>query len=187
MLKIILIFFAMVALGFINSHADEKVNSPLDLTVMSIDGEPVDLKQYKGSVVLIVNTASKCGFTNQYEGLEALYKAFKDSGFVILGFPANNFANQEPGTNNEIKQFCQTEYGVSFPMFAKISVKGKDQHPLYRYLTDKSEHSFGGAIKWNFTKFLINRKGVIVDRFAPVIKPSGEKIKKAIIEQLSAE
>lgn len=164
-------------------HAND-VQTPLDVKVNSISGEEVELQQYKGKVVLIVNTASKCGFTPQYEGLEALYQTFKDSGFVVLGFPANNFANQEPGSNKEIREFCTTEFGVTFPMFAKISVKGKDQHPLYAYLTDKSKHSHGGSVKWNFTKFLIGRDATVVDRFAPTIKPSGDKIKNAVRKQI---
>ncbi|MDZ7723206.1 MAG: glutathione peroxidase [candidate division KSB1 bacterium] len=162
-----------------------EANSPLDFTVQSIDGESVDLAQYKGNVVLIVNTASKCGFTPQYDGLQDLYETYKDSGFTVLGFPANNFANQEPGSNEQIQEFCSAEFGVTFPMFAKISVKGEDQALLYQYLTDKSMHDHGGAIKWNFTKFLIGRDGSVVDRFAPTVKPSGKKIKTAIEQQLA--
>ena len=169
------------------SNAGETVNSALSFKMKSIDGQTVDLGQYKGKVVLMVNTASKCGFTPQYEGLESLYQTYKDSGFVVLGFPANNFANQEPGSNEDIRQFCTTEFGVSFPMFAKISVKGDDQHPLYQYLTDRSKHDHGGAVKWNFTKFLIGRDGSVVDRFAPTVKPSGSKLEDAVKVQLSMQ
>ncbi|MDZ7372296.1 MAG: glutathione peroxidase, partial [candidate division KSB1 bacterium] len=117
--------------------------------MVNIDGDTVDLAQYKGKVVMIVNVASKCGNTPQYADLQKLYEKYRDAGFVILGFPANNFLGQEPGTNQEIKEFCTVNYGVTFPMFAKISVKGKDIHPLYQYLTDKTKHAFGGDIDWN--------------------------------------
>ena len=128
-----------------------------DFTMDNIKGEPVELSQYKGKVVLIVNTASKCGFTYQYDGLEELYQTYQDSGLVILGFPANNFLKQEPGTNEEIAEFCRLNYGVTFPMFSKISVKGEDIHPLYQYLTSKETNpEFEGNISWNFNKFLIS-------------------------------
>ena len=155
--------------------------SPLDFSMTSIDGEEVNLTDYKGKVVLIVNVASKCGLTPQYEALQAIYERYKDNGLVILGFPANNFGAQEPGTNSEIKEFCAVNYGVSFPMFAKISVKGEDQHPLYGFLTDRSTNpQFGGEIKWNFTKFLIDRKGKIIDRFEPRTKPDNPEVVSAI-------
>ena len=134
----------------------------------------------------MVNVAGKCGFTPQYEGLQKLYEKYKDDGFVILGFPANNFLHQEPGTNEEIKTFCRSNYGVTFPMFAKISVKGKDQHPLYKYLTDKKAHDFGGKIGWNFTKFLIGRDGQIKARFSTKTKPEDETVVAAIEKELSA-
>ncbi|MFO7976862.1 MAG: glutathione peroxidase [Candidatus Hydrogenedentota bacterium] len=147
----------------------------------NIDGEAVNLAQYQGQVVLIVNVASKCGFTPQYEGLEALYRQYKDNGFVILGFPANNFMGQEPGTNAEIKTFCSTKYDVTFPMFAKISVKGKDMAPLYQDLVSEEysgKHS--GTIKWNFTKFLVGRDGIVRARFGSRTKPLDPKIVRAI-------
>ena len=168
---------------FSNAMAAE---GPLDFTMQSIDGDSVDLSSYKGKVVLMVNVASKCGFTPQYEGLEKLYEKYKEQGLVILGFPANNFLRQEPGTNEEIKQFCTLNYGVTFPMFAKISVKGKDQHPLYKYLTDKKAHDFGGKIGWNFTKFLIGRDGQIKARFTTKIKPEDEAVISAVEKELQS-
>lgn len=159
-------------------------SSIYDFDVTTITGDTISLDAYRGNVILIVNTASKCGFTPQYEGLEELYKTYGPQGLVILGFHANNFMKQEPGTNEEIAAFCQLNYGVSFPMFAKISVRGKEIHPLYAYLTDKKSHSFGGAIKWNFTKFLISKDGEIINRFAPRDKPQSEKILNAIQEAL---
>jgi glutathione peroxidase len=136
----------------------------LNYKVKSIDGKEVDLSQYKGKVVVITNVASKCGFTSQYEGLQKLYESKKDQGLVVLGFPANNFGSQEPGTNEEIASFCSGTYSVTFPMFEKISVKGPDQHPLYRQLTGQPE-PIGGDPKWNFTKFVVDRKGNVVARF----------------------
>ena len=152
----------------------EPVNaaSVYDFTMKDIDGNDVKLEKYKGSVLLIVNTASKCGYTPQYEGLEAIYKKFKDRGFVVLGFPANNFMGQEPGTEKEIKEFCTLKYNVTFPMFSKISVTGTDQHPLYGYLTNKkTDPEFGGDISWNFNKFLVGKDGKIVARFGSKDKP----------------
>jgi glutathione peroxidase len=138
--------------------------SPLDFKVTGIDGKECDLSQYKGKVVVIVNVASKCGFTDQYAGLQDLYAAHKDAGLVVLGFPANNFGSQEPGTNLEIAQFCSSKYNVTFPMFEKVSVKGSDMHPLYELLTSQPT-SIGGEPKWNFTKFVIDRDGKVVARF----------------------
>ena len=150
-------------------------------TMKDIDGNDVDLARYTGQVVLIVNVASKCGYTPQYEGLEELYQKYKDRGFVVLGFPANNFMSQEPGTNQEIKSFCKTSYGVTFPMFAKISVKGDDIAPLYKDLTSKDFNGeFGGPIKWNFNKFLVGRDGRVVARFPSKAKPLGDKVVDAV-------
>jgi glutathione peroxidase len=147
----------------------------------SIDGEAVELKDFKGKVVLMVNVASKCGLTPQYEALQALYAEYEDRGFVVLGFPANNFGSQEPGSNPEIKEFCTLNYGVTFPMFAKISVKGEDQHPLYAFLTGSgSNPRFGGEIRWNFTKFLLDREGNVVARFEPRTKPDSPEVVSAI-------
>ncbi len=154
-------------------------------SMMNISGQQQSMADYQGKVVLIVNVASKCGFTPQYEGLEALYKKYKDQGLVILGFPANNFMGQEPGSNEKIAEFCSLTYGVSFPMFSKISVKGKDIDPLYAYLTDKKLHpDTGGNIKWNFTKFLIGRDGKILDRFEPAVKPESREMVEAIEKAL---
>jgi len=160
--------------------------SVYDFTMRDIDGENIKLDVYKGKVVMIVNVASKCGYTPQYEGLQALYEKNKDSGLVILGFPANNFLSQEPGTEAEIKEFCSTKYKVTFPMFAKISVKGEDQHPLYTYLTNKiSDPEFAGDISWNFNKFLIDRHGKVVARFGSQDTPDGEAITSAVAKYLA--
>ena len=153
-------------------------------TLNSIDGKPAPLADYKGKVVLIVNVASRCGYTPQYTGLEALYEKYKGQGFVILGFPANNFGAQEPGTNEEIKTFCSRKYNVSFPMYAKISVKGDDQAPLYKYLTTETPSGITGDIKWNFTKFLVDRNGNVVQRFEPAVTPDSQEMTDAIKKQL---
>lgn len=137
-----------------------------DYNVKSISGEDVSMSEYKGKVVLIVNTASKCGFTKQYEGLEELYEKYKDQGFVILGFPCNQFGAQEPGGNEEIKNFCTSTFSVTFPMMSKIDVNGDDADPLYKFLKKEKGGILGDDIKWNFTKFLIDREGNVVDRFA---------------------
>lgn len=137
-----------------------------DYKVKSISGEEVSMSEYKGKVVLIVNTASKCGFTKQYEGLEELYEKYKDQGFVILGFPCNQFGSQEPGGNEEIKNFCISTFSVTFPMMSKIDVNGDDADPLYKFLKKEKGGILGDEIKWNFTKFLIDREGNVVDRFA---------------------
>ena len=156
-----------------------------EFTMQSIDGNDVELVDYKGKVLLLVNVASKCGFTGQYEDLQKLYETYKEQGFEILGFPANDFLGQEPGKNEEIKQFCSMTYGVTFPMFAKISVKGKDIHPLYAFLTDKkSDHSFGGKITWNFTKFLISKEGKVINRFGTRVGPLDEEITQAVEDAL---
>ncbi len=148
-----------------------------DFKVTTIDGKEIQLSQFKGKKIMVVNTASKCGFTPQYEALEKLYEQYKHQNFVILGFPANNFMNQEPGTNAEIKEFCTKNYGVSFPMMAKISVKGKDIAPLYKWLTNKSENGVMDApVKWNFQKFLIDENGNLVKVFPPKTKPNSPEI-----------
>ena len=153
-------------------------------TLNSIDGKPAPLADYKGKVILIVNVASKCGYTPQYSGLEATYEKYKDKGFVILGFPANNFGAQEPGTNDEIKMFCTRKYNVTFPMYSKISVKGADKAPLYSYLTEQTGPGIAGDIKWNFTKFLIDRSGNVVQRFEPEVTPDSKEVTAAIEKQL---
>jgi glutathione peroxidase len=161
--------------------------SPLDFTVKDIDGKDADLSQFKGKVVMFVNVASKCGYTPQYKGLESTYEEYKDKGFVIVGFPANNFKSQEPGTNEQIKQFCTAKYNVTFPMMSKVSVKGEDKAPVYKFLTEgPTAGSFGGDIKWNFTKFLIGRDGNVVARFEPKVTPEDPQVKEAIEKALAA-
>lgn len=137
-----------------------------DYKVKNILGEEVSMSEYKGKVVLIVNTASKCGFTKQYEGLEELYEKYKDQGFVILGFPCNQFGAQEPGGNEEIKNFCTSTFSVTFPMMSKVDVNGESADPLYKFLKKEKGGILGDNIKWNFTKFLVDREGRVVDRFA---------------------
>lgn len=164
------------------------MNSIYDFTMKEIDGNDVKLEQFKGKAILIVNVASKCGFTSQYEGLQKIYSQYKDQDFVILGFPANNFMGQEPGTNEEIKQFCTLNYNVTFPMFSKISVKGKDIDPLYKFLTEKETNpEFAGDISWNFNKFLIDRDGKIVSRFGSRVKPESEEMIQAIEKVLASK
>jgi len=153
----------------------------LEFTLNSIDGKPAPLSQYQGKVVLIVNVASRCGFTPQYAGLEKIYEKYKDRGFVILGFPANNFGGQEPGTNEEIKTFCSSKYNVTFPIYSKISVKGADIHPLYQFLTDKQANpKTGGDIQWNFTKFLVGKDGKVIARFESAVTPESADVTSAI-------
>src|SRR5271156_6011178 len=147
-----------------------------DFTLPSIDGQPLPLSNFKGKVVLVVNVASRCGFTPQYTALESIYEKYKDQGFVILGFPANNFGGQEPGTNAEIKTFCSAKYSVTFPLYGKVSVKGDDQTPLYKYLTTSANPALTGDIKWNFTKFLVDRNGKVVARFEPDVTPDSPQI-----------
>ena len=193
--KITLIAFAVVGAAVLSvaalSRANDKMetatvaNSVYDFTLKDIDGKEASLAQYRGKVLLLVNVASRCGYTPQYEGLEKIYLQYKDRGFVILGFPANNFMGQEPGTNEEIKSFCSLKYNVTFPMFSKISVKGDDIHPLYKYLTDKqSDPQFGGDVKWNFNKFLVGRDGRIIGRFEPAVKPESPEVTQAIEKAL---
>ena len=152
-----------------------------DLVVKDIDGAEKPLSAFAGKVLLVVNVASKCGFTPQYTNLQRLYERYKGRGFEILAFPANNFGHQEPGSDAEIKSFCSTNYNVTFPLFSKISVKGNDIHPLYAYLTNKdSNPRFAGKITWNFNKFLVNRKGEVVDRFDSKDDPLGDRIPKTV-------
>ena len=143
-----------------------------DFVVQKSNGEDYKLEEYKGKVMLIVNTASECGFTPQFEGLQALYEKYKDQGFVILGFPCNQFGGQEPGLGAEANQNCKINYGVTFPIHEKVDVKGENQHPLFRYLTDAAKGMLSEKIKWNFTKFLVDRDGNVVSRFSPQKKPA---------------
>ncbi|HWJ81226.1 MAG TPA: glutathione peroxidase [Nocardioides sp.] len=142
-----------------------------DFSATAIDGTEVDLSTYDGKVVLVVNTASKCGLTPQYEGLQQLYDKYADQGLVVLGFPCDQFGHQEPGDETEIAQFCSRNYGVSFPMFAKIEVNGDGTHPVYQWLKSEQGGLFGGSIKWNFTKFLVGRDGAVLERYAPTTAP----------------
>jgi glutathione peroxidase len=167
---------------------EQEPESVLDFTMPLIDGTPTPLSNFKAKVILIVNVASKCGFTGQYDGLQKLYEKYKDDGFTVLGFPANNFLGQEPGTNNEIANFCRTNYGVTFPMFSKISVKGDDKHPLYQFLTEKKTNpEFSGEISWNFNKFIIDKNGEVCARFGSMTSPSSKKLVKAIEAALSKD
>ena len=185
--KIIVIMNILIIYGYGNSNPEnvgEKMNSIYNFSVTSIEGNTINLSKYQGKVILIVNVASKCGFTSQYKSLQEIYTKYKDQGFIILGFPANNFLWQEPGTDKEIETFCSLNYNVSFQMFSKISVKGKNTNPLYQFLTEKSTKKFNGKIGWNFTKFLINKEGIVVDRFTPKTKPNSIEITKRIEEEL---
>ena len=168
-------------LGMNPAHAGQegllmaaKTPSLYDFTMNDIDGKPVNLGQYKGKVLLVVNTASMCGNTPQYSDLEKMYETYQEKGFEILAFPANNFGQQEPGTNQEIKSFCFTKYSLTFPLFSKISVKGDDKHPLYRYLTEQSP--FPGEVEWNFQKYLVDRSGNVVARYHHRAKPLSPEI-----------
>lgn len=149
-----------------------------DFTMKAINGKEKSLSEYKGNVLLIVNVASQCGYTPQYKDLEAAYRKYKDKGFYVLAFPANNFGSQEPGTDDEIKEFCETNYDVTFDLFSKISVKGDDQHPLYHYITKESP--FPGEVKWNFQKYLVDRQGNIVAMFPSRTKPTEKEIEQKI-------
>ncbi|MBR1872203.1 MAG: glutathione peroxidase [Bacteroidales bacterium] len=142
-----------------------------DFKALNNKGAEVDFAQYEGKVLLIVNTASKCGFTPQYDGLEALWQKYKDQGLVVIGFPCDQFAHQEPGSDAEIAEFCRLNHGVTFPLMAKIEVNGKNAHPIYDYLKNAAKGTFGNAIKWNFTKFLISRDGSVIERYAPTTTP----------------
>ena len=158
-----------------------------DIVVRQIGGNEVSLSLYRDKVLLIVNVASRCGFSSQYQGLQNLYVRYRERGLEILAFPANNFLGQEPGTNEEIQSYCSLNFDVTFPLFAKISVRGKDIHPLYRYLTQKKTNTnFAGKISWNFNKFIIDRNGIIVGRFGSLTKPENKKIVKALEKALTA-
>jgi glutathione peroxidase len=159
-------------------------SSIYDFTLPSIDGKPMPLSDFKDKVILVVNVASRCGFTPQYSALESIYEKYKDQGFVILGFPANNFGGQEPGTNAEIKTFCSAKYSVTFPLYGKVSVKGEDQTPLYKYLTTAANPALAGDIKWNFTKFLVDRNGNVVQRFEPQTTPDSPEVVAAVEKAL---
>src|SRR5271166_1955790 len=177
------LFMLLALLGTTLMAADK---TAFDFTLNSIDGQATPLSSFKGKVVLLVNVASRCGFTPQYAGLEALYEKYKDRGFVIVGIPANNFGGQEPGSNQEIKTFCTAKYHVTLPMMAKVSVKGSDITPLYAFLTDKSANpKTGGDIGWNFTKFLVGPDGKVVARFDSKVEPDSAQVTSAIEKALA--
>jgi glutathione peroxidase len=177
---ILLILFSSVLVSQPKEQTAVDKKSIYDFTMKTIDGKEKSLADYKGEVLLVVNVASQCGFTPQYKDLEEVFEKYKDKGFRILAFPANNFGEQEPGSNQEIKTFCQTNYSVTFDLFSKISVKGDDQHPLYRYITKESP--FPGDVKWNFQKYLVDKDGNIVAMFPSRVKPTD----KAFIEKVES-
>jgi glutathione peroxidase len=163
------------------SAAAFAASSVHEFTLDALNGTPAPLANFKGKVLLVVNVASQCGYTYQYEALQALYAKYKDQGFVIAGFPANNFGGQEPGSNAEIGAFCKSKFGVTFPMYSKISVAGKDKAPLYQFLTDKAANpKTGGEIQWNFTKFLVDRDGKVIARFEPAVEPQSKEVVSAV-------
>jgi glutathione peroxidase len=172
---LVLTGWTMMAIGSVSAASDI-----YNFTLPSIDGSPLPLASFKGKVILLFNVASKCGFTPQYTALETLYGKYKDPGFVILGFPANNFGAQEPGTNAEIKTFCSHNYNVTFPKYGKVSVTGADQTPLYQYLTKEADPTHAGDIRWNFTKFLVDGNGRVVERFESAVTPDSTDVVAAV-------
>lgn len=178
-MKIILSFLLMVAM--VTTENGETV---YEFKLNLIDGKEVEMSEFKGKVLLIVNTASECGFTPQYNGLQAIYDKYKDRGFYVLGFPANNFGGQEPGTNEEIQEFCRVNFGVNFPLFSRISVKGEQIHPFFEYLVNTENEDFTGEIGWNFEKFLVDRNGNLLRRFKSSVKPESQDITRAIEQML---
>ncbi len=180
-MKTILVILTLMLSMVVHSDSTEDIYT---YSLNLINGENISLEDFKGEVLLIVNTASECGFTHQYEGLQKIYEEYSDKGFTVLGFPANNFGGQEPGTDEEIAQFCEMNFGVSFPLFSRISVRGDDQHPLFNLLTNLENPDFTGAISWNFEKFLIDRNGNLVRRFKTNVPPEGEEVREAILSTL---
>ncbi len=176
-MKTIITILSILGIMSINGGQEASVH---DFEIKTIDGEPLNLEAYKGNVILIVNTASECGYTPQYEALQSVYQTYKEDGLVVLGFPANNFGGQEPGSEDEIMRFCQINYGVTFPLSAKVSVRGDDIDPLFDFLTKQKNQSFTGDIKWNFEKFLIDKDGHLVERFRSNAEPESEQIVSAI-------
>jgi glutathione peroxidase len=185
MTKVFTLALSCLLLSAAALMAGEK--SVFDFTLNTIDGQPAPLAAYRGKVVMLVNVASRCGYTPQYTALESIYEKYRDRGFVIIGIPANNFGAQEPGTNQEIKTFCQSKYSVTFPMMSKVSVKGDDKTALYQFLTDKTASpKTGGEIQWNFTKFLVGPDGQIITRFEPAITPDSPEVTAAIEKTLAS-
>jgi len=193
--SVVLLGLGFIAFSTSNTYANQKQSTALSHTDVAaaplygfrlpdIDGRPVDLKTFKGKVLLIVNTASMCGNTPQYAGLQEMYERYQERGFEVLAFPANDFGQQEPGTNQEIKGFCYTKYSVSFPLFSKISVVGKDKHPLYRYLTEQS--AFPGRVTWNFQKYLVDRSGNVIGKYDPGMNPLSPAILTDVEKALAA-
>jgi len=182
-MKTILSLAAILLAMTMTTHAASKL---ADIPLKDINGKDTSLKAYQGKVLLIVNVASKCGYTKQYTPLEATYRKYKDQGLVVLGFPCNQFGGQEPGTNEEIKSFCSSKYDVTFPLFDKLDVKGPNQHPLYAALAGK-DSPFPGDIKWNFGKFLVGRDGKIIQRWDSKATPDGEEVTKAIEAALAGK
>ncbi|NGP87167.1 glutathione peroxidase [Fodinibius halophilus] len=178
-------FLYLILLSVMTIPTNITVDTIYDFKPTNINGKETSLNKFKGDVLLIVNTASECGYTPQYEGLQALQEKYNKKGFNVLGFPANNFGGQEPGTDKQIKKFCKVNYDVSFPMFSKISVKGKDQHPLFDYLTSAQNPDFTGAIKWNFEKFLISKDGKLLHRFRSDVEPESDELTNAIENALN--
>jgi glutathione peroxidase len=177
--------FGVVGLA-LSARAADAPKSPLDFKLKDIDGKEVDLSQHKGKVVLMVNVASKCGYTPQYAGLEKLHEKYKDQGLVVLGIPANEFGGQEPGTDAQIKEFCTSKYNVTFDMLSKIVVKGEGISPLYKWLTSQQTNpNFAGDVSWNFEKFLIGRNGLVVGRYKSKVKPESDELTKAIEQALA--
>lgn len=176
----VIVSFLVTLLCMTDAHSES--GSFYDLKAVSIDGAETSLREFSGKVVLVVNVASQCGYTGQYAGLQKLYAGLKDRGFVIVGFPSNDFGSQEPGTDSEIKAFCSNTYGVTFPMFSKIPVRGASKHPLYQFLTQSTG---GSEVGWNFEKFLVSRKGVVVGRFPSSVTPSSQELLAAINSALA--
>lgn len=182
---VLLLVRAMKADAGSNGVGKGTAKTVYDFTLKNSKGEDVKLEEFRGKVVMLVNVASKCGYTPQYDGLQKIYERYREQGFTVLGFPANDFGAQEPGTNEEIQEFCRLNYGVTFPVFSKISVKGDDKHPLYKYLTERETNpEFAGEIKWNFNKFLVGRDGRILARFDSADKPEDAKVTQAIEQAL---
>lgn len=180
-MKILLTVLLTTFLPFMGNPIDDTI---YEFSMKDIDGNETSLAPYKGKVLLIVNVASKCGYTPQYEGLQEIYEEYKDQGLEIVGFPANNFNGQEPGTEEDIKAFCTLNYGVTFPMTSKVSVVGSDQDPLFTYLTSQENEDFEGDIKWNFEKFLVDKDGNLIRRFRSKVKPESAELKSAIEDLL---
>ena len=167
--------------------AVDNSKSAYDFAVIDVEGKPAKLADYKGKVALIVNTASQCGYTGQYKDLQALYAKYKDKGFVVLGFPSNDFGGQEPGTNKEIKTFCETNFNVKFPLFDKGPVKGAQKQPLYKFLTEEAGDTYKGEVAWNFEKFLVDKKGHVVGRYKSGVKPSDSDLTKVLESNLAKD